>query len=153
MATKGSELTAKQQAFARCVGVRSMSLSEAYRECYNTEHMKSKSVSDKASELRKHVGIAAEIRRYNQDVDRAMIASVASDEDLVLTELRRVIKDGESDNVKVRAAEALGKTVPGLFRGEERTEPQRTPEEIRAELAELLAERGLKLVKSDKAVD
>jgi len=79
-----------------------------------------------------------------------MVASVASDEELVLTELRRVIKDGESDHVKVRAAEALGKTVPGLFRGEERTEPQRTVAEIQAELDELLAEWGMKLVKSDK---
>ena len=84
MAAKGSGLTAKQQAFARCVGVRNMSLSDAYRACYNTKNMKTKTISDNASTLRAHSGIAAEIQRYNQEADRAMIASVVSDKDLVL---------------------------------------------------------------------
>ena len=95
MAANGSGLTAKQQEFARCVGVRNMSLSDAYRACYNTKNMKAKTVSDKASLLRKHGGVAAEIGRYNQEADRAMKASVVSDEELVLTELRRVMKEGE----------------------------------------------------------
>jgi len=144
-------LTAKQEQFAKNVGIRNMGLAEAYRASgYSTDNMKDKVIRNRASELRQHSGVSVAIRGFQDATTREMTASVASDEDLVLTELRRVIKDGESDNVKVRAAEALGKTVPGLFKGEERTEPQRTPEEIRAELAELLATRGMRLVEVDK---
>lgn len=144
-------LTSKQQAFARCVGVRNMSLIDAYRAAgYSYKNQTTKCQQANASKLHKNTAIRLAIDSYNREADRSMIASVASDEELVLTELRRVIKEGDNDNVRVRAAEALGKTVPGLFKGEERTDPQRTVAEIQAELDELLAERGMKLVKSDK---
>ena len=153
MARKGSGLTPKQQAFARCVGVRNMGLSEAYRECYNTLNMKAKTVSDKASLLRKHGGIGAEIGRYNEEADRAMIASVVSDHDLVLNSLRKhMIKPDSSDSNQIRATEVLGRTIPGLYKGEEPTVVQRTPEEITAELDELMAKYAIKADKPDKAV-
>ena len=50
--------------------------------------------------------------------------------------------------MKVRAAEALGKTVPGLFKGEERTVVQRTPAEIRAEITKLYEQHKDKLEES-----
>ena len=138
-------LTAKQTAFARCIGVRNMSLSDAYRACYNTKNMKTKTISDKASLLRKHGGVGAEIRRYNQEADRVMIASTVSDHDLVLNSLRKHMKKPDSsDTNQIRATEVLGRTIPGLYRGEEPVVVQRTPAEIEKELVELIKRLDLK---------
>jgi len=145
-------LTQRQLEFARCVGLRNMSLIDAYRAAGYSQNQSVKTQNDNASRLAQHSGVIAEIDRHNREADRAMTASVVSDKDRVLTEFRRVIDDGESDNVKVRAAESLGKTIPGLFKGEEAIDPPKSSDEIRKELAEYLAEYGISVDSlSDKA--
>jgi len=135
-------LTPKKKAFARCVSS-GMCLSDSYREAYNAENMSDASIRVEASRLMADPEVSLMVERLQATADRAVVASTVSDKDLALTEFRRVIKEGESDNVKVRAAEALGKTIPGLFRGEEAPAPQQSSAEIRKELAEYLAEYGV----------
>ncbi len=61
------------------------------------------------------------------------------------------MKEADTDSNKLRAIEILGRTVPGLFKGEEPAVPERTAQEIRAELAEYLAKiDGDNVVSLDK---
>jgi hypothetical protein len=81
--------------------------------------------------------VAESIQRQNE---RVVIASTLSDKESVLEVLRDKMRNADSDSNKLRAAELLGKTV-AMFADKvvEQTE-QRTPEEIKADLATLMAE-------------
>jgi len=145
-------LTAKQEQFAKNVGIRNMGLAEAYRASYNTENMKDKTIRSRAAELHKHSGITAAIRSHQEATTRAMIASVVSDKELVLERLRHHSVKAESETNQIRAVEVLGRTVPGLFKGEESVDPPKSAAEIQKELAEYLAEYGVTVDSlSDKA--
>ena len=80
-----------------------------------------------------------------------------SDMDLVLTELRRIIKEGDTDSNKIMAAEVLGRTVKGLFKAAEEVQPQISLEDIYAEIEERFGPKIMKTVRTvlkgpDKAV-
>ena len=98
--------------------------------------------------------ITTRIEVLNRAKDRAVVASVVSDRERVLTKLRALLDNPDgtpAEQIMLRAADLLGKSA-GLYKDVVETVEQRTSEEIQAELEEYLAEHGVKLVKSDKAV-
>ena len=151
MAQKGSGLTPKQQHFCRAIAS-GCTMSDAYREAYNTNRMKPATINREAHALMADPKITARCEVLNRAKDRAIVASSLSDRELVLTSLRHHVKEADTDGNKIRATEILGKTIPGLFKGEEPAKVQRTPAEIETELAERLESLQAKYGKTDNAV-
>jgi len=139
MAKKGSGLTPKQKEFCRAVASGS-TLSNAYREAYSAGNMNNASIGREATRMMSNPLITTHVEVLNRAKDRSVIASAVSDKDLVLNSLRHHVAKADSDSNKIRATEILGKTVPGLFKGEEPAEVERTTEEIREELNRHLAD-------------
>jgi hypothetical protein len=145
MAGREVNLTPKQLHFCRAV-VSGCTMSDAYREAYNTSNMKPASIHREASLLMSNPMVTQRVERLQRQKDRALIASSLSDRECVLEKLRDMTDNAKSESVQLQAAVALGKTV-ALFtdvRVEEK--PQRSPKEIQAELNELLEKCGLKIV-------
>ena len=134
MAKKGSGLTPKQQHFCRAIAS-GCTMSDAYREAYSTSRMKPATIHREATRLMSNPMITTRIEVLNRAKDRAMVASAVSDKDRVLTKLRGHMENATNeDNAKIRATELLGRTVPGLFKGEEPAEVQRSAQEIRDDI-------------------
>ena len=139
MAKKGTALTPKQQHFCRAVAS-GCTMSDAYREAYNTGRMKPATINREAHALMADPKITARCEVLNRAKDRAVIASSLSDRELVLTQLREIAANAKgtpAEHATLRACDLLGKTV-GLYRDVVETVVQRTPDEIRAELAEII---------------
>jgi hypothetical protein len=150
MAKKGSGLTPKQQHFCRVV-VSGCTMSDAYREAYSASKMKPATIHREATKLVSNPLITTRIEGLNRTKDRAVVASAVSDKELVLTELRWFVKEADTDSNKIRATEILGRTIPGLFKGEEPAAPERTAAEIETELSDYLAGiSGNNVAKLDK---
>mgnify|MGYP003332725134 CR=1 FL=1 len=115
-------------------------MSDAYREAYNTENMKPATVHREAHALMANPKIAARVQRLLKQRDRAVVASSITDRERVLDKLRHLMDHaGPADNVRIRAAELLGKSV-GLFKDVQLTEVEtKTSEELTAELQKKLA--------------
>ena len=138
-------LTAKQEQFAKNVGIRNMGLTEAYRTSgYSTDNMAAKTLSTRAAEVHQHSGVSVAIRGYQSEITREMKASIVSDKDIVLKSLRFHAVDSDSHSNQIRATEVLGRTIPGLYRGEEPVAEQRTPAEIQTELVDLIKALDIK---------
>jgi phage terminase small subunit len=140
MANRTSDLTPKQQHFCRAV-VSGCTMSDAYREAYNTSNMKPATVNREAHTLMATPKIATRVEALQRAKDRAVVAASLSDRERVLTKLRDMMDTEEGGPVvmaQIRAAELLGKSV-GLFKDVVETKPQRSADEIRAELEERLA--------------
>jgi Asp/Glu/hydantoin racemase len=145
MANRTIDLTPKQQHFCRAV-VSGCTMSDAYREAYNTGNMKPASVNREAHALMADPKITARVRRLQQQKDRAVVAASLSDRERVLDKLRAMLdttEGGPIQTAQLRAAELLGKSV-GLFKDVTVTEePVRTAEEIREEIQRRLAALGV----------
>ena len=138
MASRRIDLTPKQLHFCRAV-ISGCTLSDAYRESYNTSNMKPASIHREASVLMTNPMIAQRIERLQKQKDRAVVASSLSDRERVLSKLREFMESAQpSDSAKIRAAELLGKSI-GLFKEVQVKEPQRSVDELTAELQERLA--------------
>ena len=149
MAIKG--LTPKQEKFAQ--GVASgLSLSDSYRNAYNTKNTSDVVINKEASILMADRKIAVRVHTIHEDRTRAVTALAVSDEDLVLTGLREHAKPGYSDSHsnQLRALEVLGRTIPGLFKGEKPAAPQ--PDMGEVEL-EILSRLGALQATQDKDKD
>lgn len=84
--------------------------------------------------------IRARVEALVRQKERGMLASCLSDRERVLTKLRDMMdtkEGGPAVTAQLRAAELLGKSV-GLFKDVVETKPQRSADEIRAELEERL---------------
>jgi len=139
MAKKGTALTPKQRHFCRAVAAGS-TLSSAYIEAYNTSRMNKTTIGREATRLMSNPLITTHVETLNRAKDRAVIASSLSDRELVLTQLREIAahaKGTPAEHATLRACDLLGKTV-GLYRDVVETVVQRTPDEIRTELAEII---------------
>ncbi len=149
MAKKGSGLTPKQQHFCRAVAS-GCTMSDAYREAYSTSRMKPATIHREATILMSNPMITTRIEGLNRAKDRAVVASVVSDRERVLTKLRALLDnpDGTSaEQVMLRAADLLGKSV-GLYKDVVETITPKSVEEIDKELEAYLAEHGLSLEKT-----
>ena len=153
MAKKGSGLTPKQQHFCRAI-VSGCTMSDAYREAYSTSRMKPATIHREATRLVSNPMITTRIEVLNRANERAVVASMVSDRERVLTKLRELLDnpDGTSaEQVMLRAADLLGKSV-GLYKDVVETVVQRSPDEIRTELNEYLARLNMEADKDDKSV-
>jgi len=139
MAKKGSGLTPKQQHFCRA-SASGCTMSDAYREAYSTSRMKPATIHREATRLMSNPTITTRIEVLNRAKDRAVVASVVSDRERVLTTLRKILDNAEgtsAENTMLRAADLLGKSV-GLYKDVTETVVQQTPAEIQAELEEYI---------------
>lgn len=137
----GGELTPKQLHFARCVAA-GMTQTEAYVEAYDCKSdSKRATAASEGHRLAVNPKIAARIKRLIAARERAIADSALHDRDRVLSKLRTIMASGEggpAEASQLRAAELLGKSV-GLFRDViEQAEPEQTPEQIAAELADIV---------------
>ncbi len=131
-----------------------MSLSDSYREAYSAKRMKPASIRVEASRLMSDPNITLMVQTIQKATERAVVASAVSDRERVLTKLRELLDnpDGTSaEQVMLRAADLLGKSV-GLYKDVVETVVQRSPDEIRAELDELLAKYAAKADKPEESV-
>ena len=138
MTNRKTDLTPKQTHFCRAV-VSGCTMSDAYREAYNTCNMKPATVHREAHSLMSHPKITTRVEALQRAKDRAVVASSLSDRERVLEQLREFMDHAKpSDSVKLRACEMLGKSV-GLFKEVIETKVHRSPEEILAEIDRRLA--------------
>ena len=138
MAKKGTALTPKQQHFCRAVAS-GLTLSDAYREAYNTSKMSAAAIHNESSLLMAHHDVTVRVESLQRAKDRAVIASSLSDGEKVKTKLRELLDNPTgtpAEHVALRACDLLGKTV-GLYKDVIETVVQRSPDEIQAEIAEL----------------
>ena len=131
-------MTPKQHQFAREV-VLGKSQADAYRSAYNTLRMNDNSIRREASRLMDNPNVATTVVELQQKADAAVVQERIATREEVLQTLTGYMHSGEPrDSVRLRAAELMGKHY-GLFT--ERIEavvPERSPEEITAELEEKL---------------
>ena len=133
-------LTGKQEAFAQQVAKGSV-LSDAYREAYNAENMKDKTIWEEACKLAQHPKVSARIKAIQSDMetDRRMLR--LRREEYVLRRLQEEAEGADTSSSKIRALELLGKTT-GLFADKtiiENSDNDKTAEQLEDEIAERLA--------------
>jgi len=131
-------MTPKQHQFAREV-VLGKSQADAYRSAYNTLRMNDNSIRREASRLMDNPIVATTVAQLQREADTAVVQERIATRDEVLQTLTGYMHSGEPrDSIRLRAAELMGKHY-GLFT--ERIEavvPERSSEEITAELEEKL---------------
>jgi len=138
MANRTNNLTAKQRHFCRAA-VSGCTMSDAYREAYNTSNMKPATIHREAHMLMSHPKIATRVESLQGAKDRAVLASNLSDRERVLAMLREFMETAQpSDSAKIRACELLGKSV-GLFKHVVETKVHRSTDEILADINQRLA--------------
>lgn len=92
-------LTPKQSYFCRCVAG-GLTLSDAYREAYDTQNMKVSTVHREAHALMAHPKITARVEWLQRQKDRALIAASISDRERILGKLRHLIDTPEGGAAK-----------------------------------------------------
>ena len=133
-------LTIKQDTFA--LGVTDgLSLSDAYRQSYSAENMKSPSIHVEASRLAALPKVALRIQELwcQKDEDRHIQA--LRREDYVLESLKNESLTATTDSARIRALELMGKTI-GMFDGRSGKEepPKLTADELEQKLKQKLEE-------------
>ena len=115
-----------------------MSISDCYRECYNTENMSDAVIRNEASKLSSHRGVTMMVERLRREKERNAQAQAVGDRERVLEALRSWMLTAEpSDSAKISAAKLLGETQ-GMFRQHQTVETVRSSDELLAELDSLL---------------
>jgi len=137
------KMTGKQRAFARALALgdehgKPMSISDCYRECYNTENMSDAVIRNEASKLASHRGVTMMCERLRRENERSALAQAVGDRERVLEALRSWMLTAEpSDSAKITAAKLLGETQ-GMFKQHQTVETVRSSDELLAELDSLL---------------
>ena len=143
MSKTEEKLTGKQRAFARALAMgdehgKPMSISDCYRECYNTENMSDAVIRNEASKLSSHRGVTMMVERLRREKERNAQAQAVGDRERVLEALRSWMLTAEpSDSAKITAAKLLGETQ-GMFKQHQTVETVRSSDELLAELDSLL---------------
>ena len=143
MSKTEDKMTGKQRAFARALALgdehgKPMSISDCYRECYQTENMSDAVIRNEASKLASHRGVTMMVERLRRENERSALAQAVGDRERVLEALRSWILTAEpSDSAKITAAKLLGETQ-GMFKQHQTVETVRSSDELLAELDSLL---------------
>ena len=115
-----------------------MSISDCYRECYNTENMSDAVIRNEASKLASHNGVTMMVERLRREKERNAQAQAVGDRERVLEALRSWMLTAEpSDSAKISAAKLLGETQ-GMFKQHQTVETVRSSDELLAELDAML---------------
>lgn len=127
-------LTGKQEAFAQAVAKGAV-LSDAYREAYDAERMKDKTIWEEACKLAQNPKVSARVKTLQAEMEEDRRTIERRREEFVLKQLQQEALQADTDGARVRALELLGKTV-GLFsdRVEIEQAGERSAAEIEAEL-------------------
>ena len=143
MSKTEDKMTGKQRAFARALAMgdehgKPMSISDCYRECYQTENMSDAVIRNEASKLASHRGVTMMVERLRREKERNAQAQAVGDRERVLEALRSWILTAEPiDSAKITAAKLLGETQ-GMFKQHQTVETVRSSDELLAELDSLL---------------
>ena len=135
------KLTPKQRHFARCVAG-GMTQADAYREAYNPKpSTTAASIHTLASRLMSKVELRSRVDSLIVQRDKALVASAVTDRQKVTAHLRDALAGGETDPLRLRAAELLGRSA-GLFVTEMNlnTSNQRDPTEVAAAIQQRLSQ-------------
>jgi len=103
-------LTGKQEAFAKLVASGSM-LSDAYRECYSADNMKSSTLWSEACRLAQNPKVSARIKDIQAENEASQQTRDQRLREHVLKRLMEEADRAETDGARVRSLELLGKTV------------------------------------------
>ena len=138
---KRRRLTAKQERFlAALIRNEGGSLSDCYREAYDTSRMSNAAIHNEASLLAGHREVARRLALHQASIERSAASSALSRRAFVLKGLERESTGADSDSARVAALIALGKTSGvDLFTDRVEQVADRTPDEVRAELEDRLA--------------
>ena len=131
-------LTIKQDTFA--LGVTDgLSLSDAYRQSYSAEHMKSPTIHVEASRLAALPKVTLRLRELSRQKDEDRHMQALRREDFVLESLKNESLTATTDSARIRALELMGKTI-GMFDGRRDKEepPKLTSDELKQKIAEKL---------------
>jgi len=135
-------LTPKQGHFARCVAS-GMTQADAYREAYDPrDSTTAASIHTLASRVAGRVEVRARIEALLAARERALLVSAVSDRQTVTQHLRDALAGGETDPLRLRAAELLGRSA-GLFVAEmnvHTSNQQRDPTEVAAAIQQRLTQ-------------
>ncbi len=136
-------LTKKQENFALLVA-EGLNLSAAYRESYDTSRMSAQSVWREAHRLSRNRKVAERIAELVAVRQREQRIEAILREYRVVAHLEAAMQSANSDSIRLRAAELLGKTV-GLFSGKPETIQQREFSllELEAELERLVSRKEI----------
>ena len=135
------KLTPKRALFARCVAS-GMTQADAYREAYDPKPSTTNaSIHTLASRVAGEVEVRARIEALLAARERALLVSAVSDRQKVTQHLRDALAGGETDPLRLRAAELLGRSA-GLFATEMtlNTNTQRDPAEVAAAIQQRLSQ-------------
>ena len=132
--SKEQPLTGKQEAFAKLVASGSM-LSDAYRECYSADNMKSSTLWSEACRLAQNPKVSARIKDIQADMEADRRTVERRREEWVLKRLSEEADQADNASSRIRALELVGKTV-GMFtdRIEQAETTDRSASEIEKEL-------------------
>ena len=139
--TPKTTLTPKQLHFARCVAG-GQTQADAYREAYDPkDSTTAASIHTLASRVAGKVEVRARVEALLAARERALVASAVTDRQKVTEHLRDALAGGETDPLRLRAAELLGRSA-GLFVTEMNvnTSNQRDPAEVAAAIQQRLSQ-------------
>jgi len=139
---KRRKLTAKQERFlAALIRNDGGSLSDCYREAYDTSRMSNAAIHNEASLLAGHHEVARRLQLNRASIERSSQSSALSRRRFVLEGLERESTTAASDSARVAALIALGKTQGvDLFTDRvEQVGADLSPDEVRAELEQRLS--------------
>jgi len=127
-------LTGKQEAFAKLVASGSM-LSDAYRECYSADNMKSSTLWSEACRLAQNPKVSTRIKDIQADVEQSQRMRLLRREEWVLKSLQEEAVSADNASSRIRALELVGKTV-GMFtdRVEQSDTTERSASDIERDL-------------------
>jgi len=127
-------LTGKQEAFAKLVASGSM-LSDAYRECYSADNMKSSTLWSEACRLAQNPKVSTRIKDIQADMEQSQRMRLLRREEWVLKSLQEEAVSADNASSRIRALELVGKTV-GMFtdRVEQSDTTERSASDIERDL-------------------
>jgi hypothetical protein len=137
----GGKLTGRQHGFINSILKDHMNQSDAYRANYTTSGMTDKSVWEKASRLFALDKVRSRLEAGRKAQEQIAVHSGAALRADLISKLKVLTGSEESDAVKIRAIEVLGKTeLVSLFldRQEVNTADTLTPEQLTEQLEETL---------------
>ena len=111
-------LTSKQELFSKLVALDGLSISEAYKQSYDTENMKQDSIYQLSSRLSKQVKITSRIEALKADISDKLASEVVFDKQRIISELHvnmllgRETKQLAASN---QAIKLIGSAVGSIF--------------------------------------
>ena len=147
---RDTKLTAKQACFVRALvstdgDGKPMSLSDAYRQCYDTGNMTAKTVHEKASVLAAQDKVRTRREALEAQKDANSLRSTHSRLEFIISQLEveALGKGADSNSAsRVRALELLGKLADqggSLFQARVQHDAPRDADAIKAELEQRLS--------------